>query len=99
MPWMSVAPNGRIDTIFYDYNRASGLMDAVYGQVGSGGTTLARTVLQTGIDGDAQPPRGAGHTPFWGDYIGIDSTNALVALAWTCNGAASQEVCSANVLP
>src|SRR6266540_2878018 len=37
MPWMSVTPTGWVDTIFYDYNRTSGLMDAVYGQVAPGG--------------------------------------------------------------
>ncbi len=30
-------------------------MDAVYGQVAPGGSTMTRTILQTGIDGDAQP--------------------------------------------
>ena len=99
MPWMSVRPSGRVDTIFYDYNRASGLMDAFYGQVPPGGSTMTRTLLDAGIDGDAQPPRGPGGTPFWGDYIGIDSLDAIVALAWTCNGALSQEVCSATLLP
>ncbi len=98
MSWMSVAPNGRIDTIYYDYSEATGLMSAVYGQVGAGGS-LSRTVLQSGIDGDAQPPRGPGGTPFWGDYIGIDSTSKLVALAWTCNGPQSQDVCAATVKP
>ena len=99
MPWMSVRPSGRVDTIFYDYNRASGLMDAFYGQVPPGGSTMTRTLLDAGIDGDAQPPRGPGGTPFWGDYIGIDSLDAIVALAWTCNGALSQEVCSATLVP
>jgi hypothetical protein len=99
MPWLSVTGAGRLDTIFYDYNRATGLMDAVYGQVAPGGVTMVRTTLQTGIDGDAQPPRGPGQTPFWGDYIGIDSLPGLVALAWTCNGLDSQEVCSATLTP
>jgi hypothetical protein len=99
MAWQSVRPGGRIDTIFYDYNRSTELMDAVYGQVLPGGSTMARTTLDTGIDGDAQPPRGPGGTPFWGDYIGIDSLDSLVALAWTCNGALSQEVCSATLVP
>ena len=99
MPWMSVRPSGRVDTIFYDYNRASGLMDAFYGQVPPGGSMMTRTLLDAGIDGDAQPPRGPGGTPFWGDYIGIDSLDAIVALAWTCNGALSQEVCSATLVP
>jgi hypothetical protein len=99
MPWMSVQPGGRIDVVFYDYDRTTGLMDAVYGQVAAGASTLARTVLQSGIDGDAQPPRGAGHDPFMGDYLGIDSTDGLVALSWTGNGPLSQDVFSATLRP
>jgi hypothetical protein len=99
MPWMSIAPNGRIDTIFYDYNRSTGLMDAVYGQVPAKGSTMSRTVIQTGIDGDAQPPRGEGHTPFMGDYLGIDSTDTVVAVSWTGNGPDSQDVYSATLAP
>jgi hypothetical protein len=99
MPWMSIAPNGRIDTIFYDYDRSTGLMDAVYGQTPAKGSTLARTVLQTGIDGDAQPPRGEGRTPFMGDYLGVDSTNTVVAVSWTGNGPLSQDVWSAVLAP
>jgi hypothetical protein len=99
MPWISVRPDGRVDTIFYDYVRSTGLMDAVYGQVLPGGSTMTRTTLDTGIDGDAQPPRGPGGTPFWGDYIGIDSLAGVVALAWTCNGPLSQDACSATLTP
>jgi hypothetical protein len=99
MPWMSLAPNGRIDTIFYDYDRSSGLMDAVYGKTPANGSTLTRTVLQSGIDGDAQPPRGPGGTPFMGDYLGIDSTNDLVVTSWTGNGPVSQDAFSAMIQP
>jgi hypothetical protein len=99
MPWLSIAPSGRIDTIFYDYNRSTGLMDAVYGQIAPGGSTMTRTIVQTGIDGDAQPPRGEGGTPFMGDYIGIDSLDGLVAVSWTGNGPASQDVYSATLQP
>lgn len=99
MPWSSVTPGGRIDTIYYDYSESTGTMSAVYGQIAAGGSTMSSTVLQTGIDGDAQPPRGPGGTPFWGDYIGIDSTAKLVALAWTCNGPQSQDVCAATLKP
>src|SRR6266542_5788958 len=99
MPWMSIAPNGPIDTIFYDYDRSTGLMDAVYGQVAPDGTTMIRTVIQRGIDGDAQPPRGPDHTPFMGDYLGIDSTDNLVAVSWTGNGPASQDVYAATLRP
>jgi hypothetical protein len=99
MPWMSVRPSGRIDLVYYDYNRATGLMDADYGQVSAGSTTLDRTVVQSGIDGDAQPPRGAGHAPFMGDYLGIDATDKIVAIAWTGNGPLSQDVFSATLKP
>ena len=99
MPWLSIAPSGRIDTIFYDYNRSTGLMDAVYGQVAPKGTTMTRTIIQSGIDGDAQPPRGPGKTPFMGDYLGIDSTDNLVAVSWTGNGPVSQDVYAATLQP
>ena len=99
MPWMAVTPSGRIDTVFYDYDRSSGLMDAVYGQVPPKGTTMSRRVLQSGIDGDAQPPSGPGRTPFIGDYLGIDSTDSVVGLSWTGNGPISQDVFGATLRP
>jgi len=99
MPWMSVTPGGRVDTIYYDYDEATGLMDVDYGQVAPGGSTLSRTVVQRGIDGDSQPPRGAGGTPFMGDYLGIDSNAGLVALAWTGNGPLSQDAWAATLKP
>ena len=99
MPWMAVTPGGRVDTVFYDYDEATGLMDAVYGQVAAGGSQMSQTIVQSGIDGDAQPPRGAGHSPFMGDYIGIDSLPGLVAIAWTGNGPASQDVFAATLQP
>ena len=99
MPWMSVTPGGRVDTIYYDYDESSGLMNVDYGQVAPGGSMLSTTVVQSGIDGDSQPPRGAGGTPFMGDYIGIDSTAGLVALAWTGNGPLSQDAWAATLKP
>jgi hypothetical protein len=74
-------------------------MDVYNGQVAAGGSTLSRTVVQRGIDGDAQPPRGPGHSAFMGDYIGIDSTAGLVALAWTGNGPISQDAWAATLKP
>jgi hypothetical protein len=99
MPWMAIAPSGRIDTVFYNYDRATGRMDTVYGQIAPKGTAMSRSIVQSGIDGDAQPPRGAGHTPFMGDYIGIDSTNDLVVVSWTGNGPLSQDVFAAALRP
>jgi hypothetical protein len=60
---------------------------------------MTRTVVQSGIDGDAQPPRGPGHSPFMGDYLGVDSTDTLVAVAWTGTGPVSQDVYSATLQP
>jgi len=99
MPWMSVTTGGRLDTIYYDYDESTGLMDVDYGQVAPGGSTMSSTVLQRGIDGDSQPPRGAGGNPFMGDYLGIDSTGSLVAVAWTGNGPLSQDAWAATVKP
>jgi hypothetical protein len=99
MPWMSVTPGGRVDAIYYDYDESTGLMDVDYGQVAPGGSSMSRTVVQTGIDGDAQPPRGPGHSAFMGDYVGIDSTAGLVALAWTGNGPISQDAFATTVTP
>jgi hypothetical protein len=99
MPWMSVTPGGRVDTIYYDYDESTGLMDVDYGQVAPGGSTMSRTVVQQGIDGDAQPPRGPGGAPFMGDYLGIDSTAGLVALAWTGNGPISQDAWAGTLEP
>jgi len=44
MPWMAVTPGGRVDTVFYDYDEATGLMDAVYGQVAAGGSQMSQTI-------------------------------------------------------
>jgi hypothetical protein len=99
LPRMSLAPSGRIDIIFYDYDEATGTMAADYGQIAAGGSTMTTTVLQSGINGNLQPPRGAGERPFIGDYIGIDSTDQTVATAWTGNGPLSQDVFSGVVTP
>jgi hypothetical protein len=99
MPWLSVTPGGRVDTIYYDYDESTGLMDVDYGQVAPGGMTMSQTVLQRGIDGESQPPRGPGHGAFMGDYIGIDSAAGVVATAWTGNGPISQDVFAATLKP
>jgi hypothetical protein len=99
MPWMSVTPGGRVDTVYYDYDETTGLMDADYGQVPAGGSQMSQTVVQGGIDGDAQPPRGPGHSPFMGDYLGVDSLRNAVAISWTGNGPLSQDAFAAVINP
>jgi hypothetical protein len=96
MPWLSVRPGGRLDIISYDYHRDTSLMDVFYGQVADGATTMSRTYVATGINGNIQPP---GSTPFMGDYIGIDSLANRVALSWTGNGPASQDAFSTVLAP
>jgi hypothetical protein len=71
-------------------------MDVFYGQVADGATTMSRTYLAYGINGNIQPP---GSTPFMGDYIGIDSLANRVAVSWTGNGPASQDVFSSVLTP
>jgi hypothetical protein len=99
MPWLAVTPSGRVDTVFYDYDEATGLMDAVYGQVPAGKSQMSQTIVQRAIDGDAQPPRGPGGAPFMGDYLGVDSLASLVAIAWTGIGPVSQDVYAATLTP
>jgi hypothetical protein len=96
MPWMSVRPGGRIDVVTYHYHRSTALMDVFYGQVSPGGTTMTRTYLASGINGNIQPP---GSTPFMGDYIGVDSLKDRVVLSWTGNGPNSQDAFSAVLSP
>jgi len=88
-----------VDTVYYDYSEPTGLMDADYGQVAPGGTTMSQTVLQRNIDGDSQPPSGPGHDAFIGDYLGVDSVPGVIALAWTGNGPVSQDAWAATVKP
>jgi hypothetical protein len=99
MPWLAVTPGGRVDTVFYDYDETTGLMDTVYGKLAPGATSMSQTIVQSGIDGDAQPPRGPGGVPFMGDYLGVDSLPGLVAVAWTGIGPVSQDVFAATIKP
>ena len=94
-----MTPGGRVDTVFYDYDETTGLMDTVYGQIAAGGSSMSQTIVQSGIDGDAQPPRGPTGTPFMGDYLGIDSQPGVVAVSWTGNGPVSQDAFAATIKP
>jgi hypothetical protein len=99
MPWLAVTPGGRVDTVFYDYDETTGLMDVVYGQIAPAGSAMSQTIVQRGIDGDAQPPRGPGTSPFMGDYLGVDSVPGLVAISWTGIGPVSQDAFAATIKP
>jgi hypothetical protein len=90
---------GYLHTVYYDYDETTGLMDADYGQIPAGGSQMSQTVVQGGIDGDAQPPRGPGHSPFMGDYLGVDALRNAVAISWTGNGPLSQDAFAAVINP
>ena len=99
MPWLSLSPGGRIDLVFYDYDRAGkGLMDAVYGQLAAG-STRARAARSCSRGSTATPSLRAARTGrrSSSNYLGIDSTDRLVALSWTGNGPACQDVFSATL--
>ena len=92
-PWVSAAPNGRVDIVYYDRTRdLADLLNYV---------TYSRLDPTSGLDvtatsyGDWSPAfngnRDGGQTttsctPFIGDYIGVASDDTHVYLGWTGNG-------------
>jgi hypothetical protein len=103
-PWLSVAPNGRVDVVFYD--RTADPDDALnfvtYAALTPTGSGLDVTkfirqvtpaVASDGLDGNEPSPPGqltTGCGAFIGDYIGIASTDDDVFLGWTDNGAVNE---------
>jgi hypothetical protein len=83
---LAIAPNGRIDTSFYD-RRYSGnrLVDVTYATSSDGGTTWQTArVTPSGFDPGAWGvPSGDGFRPFIGDYNGMASTNSFAGITWT----------------
>lgn len=90
LPAISVAPNGRIDIVYYDhayYNRGRGFgYDSVlWTHSSDGGRRFSRPVTlttrrsDTGI-GQATP---FGSVPSFGNFLGLASTSSAVMAAWT----------------
>ncbi|HEY4683045.1 MAG TPA: sialidase family protein [Candidatus Acidoferrales bacterium] len=97
--WMTVAPNGRVDVVFYDRrdDPNNTLLHIYYAFSTDGGLSFTNVrVTDTPIDGNAQVPAGLSR-PFLGDYIGIVSTEKTVRLGWTGNGTSNLAVFSAAV--
>jgi hypothetical protein len=97
-PWLSVAPSGRVDIVFYDRTADPDdfLNFVTYAALTPTGSGLDVTkyvreitpaVSSDGLDGSeatGQVTTGCG--AFIGDYIGVASTDADVFLGWTDNG-------------
>ncbi len=105
-PWMSSAPNGRVDLVFYDRScdAASDKLDCVTlaSSADDGATWGYTTLLGTGFDGDhfhtclaPDDPDACGRS-FLGDYIAVASTDAKAQALWTGNGSSGMDVFSAR---
>ena len=97
--WMTAAPNGRVDVVFYDRrdDPNNTLLNIYYAFSTDGGLSFKNIrVTDTPIDGNAQIPAGLSR-PFIGDYIGIAATEKTVSLGWTGNGTSNLAVFSAAV--
>ena len=102
-PWMSAAPDGRVDLVFYD--RACDPSDTLNcvtlsSSSDAGVTWSSTSLLPTGFDGDQfqaclafveQPDCG---TFFLGDYIAVESTNSKAQMLYTGNGPKAMDVLS-----
>jgi hypothetical protein len=102
-PWISSAPNGRLDLVYYDRfcdpgDKKNCLVLASSTDSGTSWSTV--TLLGTGFDGDTfgaclafvQEPDCGRH--FIGDYIEVHSTNAKAEVLYTGNGAHALDVFS-----
>lgn len=102
-PWVSAAPNGRVDLVFYD--RTCDLADTencvtLSSSADGGGTWTNTAMTSVGFDGDRYqaclafveaPDCG---TFFLGDYIAVASTNEKAQVLWTGNGPDAMDVFS-----
>ena len=105
-PALSIAPDGRLDILFYDrsFDPHDRLNWPVYARSLDGGATWTNALLwTTPFNGDAQTANGF---DFIGDYLGIASNNSVVHPAWVGNGPLAgstpqfnQDIFTATVFP
>ena len=106
-PWISSAPNGRVDVVYFDRFCDSGnKLNCVRlsSSTDSGSTWSTVDVTSTGFDGDKfqaclafvdpQPTCG---TFFIGDYIAVSSTNDKAEILYTGDGENAMDVFHARV--
>ncbi len=103
-PWMSSAPNGRVDLVFYDRScdpSGDKLNCVTLASSTDDGVSWGYSpLLSTPFDGDLHhtclapgDPEACGRN-FLGDYIAVASTNAKAQALWTGNGAQGMDVFS-----
>jgi len=102
-PWMSAAPDGRVDLVYYDRtcDSANTRNCVTLSSSSDGGADWANTPLTTtGFDGDVfqaclafVQPANCG-TFFLGDYIAVASTNGKAQVLYTGNGPSAMDVFS-----
>jgi hypothetical protein len=105
-PWLSSAPNGRVDLVYYD--RSCDPNDVLVcvtlsSSTNDGATWTSVPLLSNGFDGDTfgaclafvDPPNCTNF--FLGDYIAVASTNAKAQALWTGNGPHALDVFSGRV--
>jgi hypothetical protein len=102
-PWMSSAPDGRVDLVFYDRScdPADTLNCVTLSSSSDSGATWTNTAItSTGFDGDAFQACLAFVQPsncgvfFLGDYIAVGSTDSKAQIMYTGNGSQAQDVFS-----
>jgi hypothetical protein len=103
-PWMSSAPNGRVDLVFYDRScdpAGDKLNCVTLASTSDDGATWGYTaLLPTPFDGDLHhtclapgDPEACGRN-FFGDYIAVASTDGKAQALWTGNGSLGMDVFS-----
>jgi hypothetical protein len=104
-PWLSSAPNGRVDLVYYDRSCDPGdtLNCVTLSSSNDQGTTWSSVGLLTqGFDGDkfqaclAFVQSNNCGVFFLGDYIAVASTNSKAQALWTGDGPNAQDVFSGS---
>jgi hypothetical protein len=105
-PWLSSAPDGRVDLAFYDRacDTNNVLVCVTLASTNNSGNTWSTVAVTSGgFDGDkfqacvqfVQPPNCG--TFFIGDYIAVGSTNDKAQVMWTGDGPQAMDVFTAHV--
>jgi hypothetical protein len=102
-PWLSAAPDGRVDLVYYDRScdSADTLNCVTLSSTSDAGASWTNTAITTtGFDGDMFQSCLAFVAPsncgvfFLGDYIAVGSTNDKAQIMYTGNGSQAQDVFS-----
>ena len=92
-PSLDVAPDGRVDVMWYDFRDSANGIGVYYTSSSDGGTTWSSNVKVTNLP--------TGFTPtsdFAGDYNGIASLNEKIQVVWMDRRNTNQEIYVATVI-